>query len=170
VLVAGEHARVSDARRDFLHQTSTDLVRRFQRVAVEDLAAANLVKIRKPAKAISRSGWGQFRALLTYQAQRCGATLVVVGCRYPSSRTCSACGHLLPSSSLATRRWTCPGCGTRHDRDVNAAKKIAAAAGPAADACGGDVSHQGFALAPLPVKQELAGASPQGIPVPQVRE
>jgi putative transposase len=112
-LVAGERARVCDPRRDVLHQSSTERVRRFETVAVQDLAAAHAVKIAKLATAISGSGSGQFRALLTYQAPHCGASLVVVDRRYPSSKTCSGSGHLLPSSSLATRRWTCPGCGTR---------------------------------------------------------
>jgi putative transposase len=152
VLVAGEPAGVPDAREDILHKASTDLVRRVERIAVEELAMPNMVKNRKRAEAIGGSGWGQFRAPLTYQAQRCGATLAVVDRRrYPSSKTCSGSGHLLPSLSLATRPWTCPGCGTRHhgdihDRDINAAKNIAAAAGPAADVRGGDESPQGSAL------------------------
>jgi putative transposase len=142
-LVAGERARVPDPRRDVLHQSCADRVRRFETVAVQDLAGAQAVTIAKLAKAISGSGSGQSRALLTYQAPHCGASLVVVDRRYPSSKTCSGSGHLLRSSSLATRRWTCPGCGTRHDRDVNDVENIAAAAGPAADACGGDVSPKG---------------------------
>ncbi|MGH3183397.1 MAG: zinc ribbon domain-containing protein [Streptosporangiaceae bacterium] len=73
--------------------------------------------------------------------------------RYPSSKTCSACGHLLAALSLGTRRWTCPACGTRHDRDVSAAKNILAA-GLAADACGGGVGRTGATRAQPPVKQE----------------
>ena len=101
-------------------------MRRFEKIAVEDLAVANMVKNRCLPKAISRSGWRQFRAPLTDKAQRCGATLVVVDRFYPSPMTCSACGHLLPSLSLRTPHWTCPGCGARHERDINAAKNILA--------------------------------------------
>ena len=106
-----------------------DLVRRFDAVAVEDLAVANMVRNRSLAKSISQTGWGEFRELLTYKAHRDGRTLAVVDRWYPSSKTCSACGHLLAEISLKTRHWTCPTCGTRHDRDVNAAKNIKVAAG-----------------------------------------
>ena len=114
--------------RDFLHQTSTDLVRRFDGIAVEDLAVKNMGK-RSLAKSISRTGWGEFREFLTYKAERYRRTLAVVDRWYPSSKTCSVCGHLLASLSLGTRQWSCPACGTRHDRDLNAAKNIKTAGG-----------------------------------------
>ena len=154
VRVARQHARVTDARRDFLHKTSTHLVRRFEGIAVEDLAVKNMVRNRKLSKSISRTGWGQFREFLTYKANRYGRTLVVVDRWYPSSKTCSDCGHLLASLSLGTRRWACLGCGTRHDRDLNAAKNIRSAAGLAASACGGDVRQRGATQLQSPVKQE----------------
>lgn len=81
---------------------------------------------------------------------------------FPSSKTCSACGHLLTTLSLSTRHWTCPGCGTRHDRDVNAAKNILAA-GRAVSACGADVSHSGSSRVRSAVKQEVQPAR-VGIP------
>ncbi|MEV0807583.1 RNA-guided endonuclease TnpB family protein [Micromonospora sp. NPDC050200] len=143
--VARAHSRVRDARRDFLHRTSTALVRRFDAIAVEDLAVANMVRNRSLAKAISRTGWAEFRTLLAYKAHRDGRHLAVVDRWYPSSKTCSACGHLLATLSLGTRHWTCPSCGTRHDRDVNAAKNLVVAAGLAEtrNACGADVRHEG---------------------------
>ncbi|MEU5949364.1 transposase [Micromonospora sp. NPDC047465] len=143
--VARAHSRVRDARRDFLHQQSTALVRRFAAIAVENLAVANMVRNRCLAKAIARTGWAEFRTLLTYKAHRDGRTLAVVDRWYPSSKTCSACGHLLATLSLDTRHWVCPGCGTRHDRDVNAAQNIAVAAGlvETQNACGADVRHEG---------------------------
>ena len=101
--------------------------------------------------------------MLEYKAQRHGRTVAVVDRWYPSSKTCSACRHLLASLSLSTRQWTCPSCGTRHDRDINAAQNILAA-GLAAAACGGDVRRAGATRTQLPAKQEPLGASP-GIPV-----
>jgi putative transposase len=138
-------------------------------IAVEDLAVRNMVRNRSLARAISCTGWGEFRAMLEYKADRSGRTVVAVNRWYPSSKTCSACGHVLASLSLGTRHWTCPGCGTRHDRDHNAAKNIlaaglAAGAGKGTDACGGGVRHQGMSSVQSPVKQEPRGASP-GIPV-----
>jgi putative transposase len=89
---------------------------------------------------------------------------------YPSSKTCSACGHLLAELSLNTRHWTCPSCRTRHDRDINAAKNILAAGlavgTDGADACGADVRHSGSSSVQSAVKQEPPGVSP-GIPVLQ---
>jgi len=141
--VARRHSRVRDARRDFLHKASTDLVRRFDRIGVEDLAVRNMVRNHILARAISECGWGEFRAMLEYKAIRAGRQCVIVDRWYPSTKTCSACGHLLASLSLGTRHWTCPDCRTRHDRDVNAAKNINTAAGLAAGACGGDVRRAG---------------------------
>ena len=81
-------------------------------------------------------------------ATRAGRQLIVIDRWCPSSKTCSACGHLLAELSLSTQMWQCPSCGTRHDRDVNAAKNIlaaglAVAGGNPGHACGADVRHPG---------------------------
>jgi putative transposase len=125
--VARAHRKVRNARQDFLHRTSTGLVRDHDLIVIEDLTVANMVRNRRLAKAISDCGWGEFGRMLAYKAERAGRTLVVIDRWYPSSKTCSACGHLLAELSLATRHWTCPACRTRHDRDLNAAKNILAA-------------------------------------------
>lgn len=153
VKVARAHARVADARRDFLHKTSTDLIRRFDTIAVEDLNVVGMVRNRRLAHAISCTGWGEHRRILEYKARRYGRTVAVVGRWYPSSKTCSGCGYLLDSLSLGTRHWTCPSCGAWHDRDINAAKNILAA-GLAVTACGGDIRRTGPPSAQSPVKQE----------------
>jgi putative transposase len=145
-------------------------VRRFDGIAVEDLNVSGMVRNHCLARSISQTGWAEFRAFLAYKAERYGRTLAVVDRWYPSSKTCSGCGHLLASLSLGTRKWVCPGCGVLHDRDVNAAKNIevaaglAAGAGNGADACGADVRRAGATPARSAVKQEPSGASP-GIPV-----
>ncbi len=152
--VARVHARIADARRDFLHKASTRLIRTADVIAFEDLNVAGMVRNRKLARAISCSGWAGFRSMLEYKAERCGRKAIIVDRWYPSSKTCSTCGLLLASLSLGTRHWTCPACGTRHDRDINAAKNILAA-GLAADACGADVRHGGVTSVQSAVKQEL---------------
>ena len=83
-----------------------------------------------------------------YKAARTGRHVIVIDRWYPSSKTCSSCGHLLAELSLKTRTWQCPSCGTRHDRDINAAKNIlaaglAVAGGNPGNACGADVRPQG---------------------------
>ncbi|WP_205302120.1 RNA-guided endonuclease TnpB family protein, partial [Nonomuraea montanisoli] len=131
-------------------------------IVIEDLAVTNMVRNRKLAKAISDCGWGVFRRMLNYKTARYGRQLIVVDRWLPSSKTCSACGHLLTQLPLGIRAWQCPSCGTRHDRDVNAAKNILAA-GLAVTACGGDVRHSGTTRVRSPVKQEPRPAK-VGIP------
>jgi putative transposase len=144
--VARAHRKVRSARQDFLHRTSTRLVREHDIIVIEDLNVAGLARNRRLARAISDCGWGEFRRQLEYKCQRYGRELIVIDRWYPSSKTCSACGHLLAELSLSTRHWTCPSCRARHDRDINAAQNILAAGRAVArsspgDACGGDVRH-----------------------------
>jgi putative transposase len=164
--VARQHARVRDARRDFLHKTSTRLVREFDTIVVEDLNVAGMVRNRRLARSIAQTGWADLRAMLAYKAERAGRRLLVVDRWYPSSKTCSACGHLLATLRLGTRAWVCPDCGARQDRDVNAAGNILAAGLAVAresGACGDGVRRQGSSLPQSSVKQERLAARP-GIP------
>ena len=163
--VARAHRKVRASRADFLHRTSARLVRDHDVIVIEDLAVQNMVRNHLLAKAISDCGWGEFRRQLQYKAARAGRRLIVIDRWYPSSKTCSACGHLLTELPLSTRAWQCPSCGTRHDRDVNAAKNILAA-GLAVTACGADVRHPGSSRVRSAVKQESRPVR-AGIPVPQ---
>ncbi|MBV9205142.1 MAG: transposase [Actinobacteria bacterium] len=166
--VARAHRKVRHARTDFLHRASTRLVRDNDVIVIEDLNVSGMVRDRRLARAISDCGWGEFRRQLEYKCQRSGRRLIVIGRWYPSSKTCSACGHLLAELNLSTRHWTCPSCGTRHDRDINAATNILAA-GLAVAACGGDIRHTGFPRVRSPAKQEPRPAR-AGIPILQGRE
>ncbi len=161
--VARAHRKVRASRADFLHKTSTRLVRDHDVIVLEDLAVKNMVRNRSLAKAVSDCGWGTFRQMIEYKAAKAGRRVIVIDRWYPSSKTCSACGHLLASLSLGTRKWTCPGCGTLHDRDINAAKNILAA-GLAVAACGADVRHSGSSRVQSAVKQEPRPVR-TGIPV-----
>jgi putative transposase len=172
--VARAHRKVRDARRDFLHKTTTRLVRGYDLIATEDLAIKNMVRNRRLARAIADCGWGEFRRQLEYKCQRAGRQLVVIDRWYPSTKTCSACGFVLAELPLKVRAWRCPSCRTRHDRDLNAAKNILAAGlaatrGFPGDACGADVRHLETPPVQSAVKQEprLARA---GIPVLQGEE
>ena len=163
--VARAHRKVRNARQDFLHRASTGLVRGNDVIVIEDLAVANMVRNRRLARAISDCGWGEFRRQLEYKCERYGRRLIVIDRWYPSSKTCSACGHLLAELNLSTRHWTCPSCGARHDRDINAAKNILAA-GRAVTACGAGVRRSGTSRVRPAVKQEPQPAT-AGIPVLQ---
>jgi putative transposase len=169
--VARAHRKARASRADFLHKTSTRLVRDHDLIVLEDLAVRNMVRNRSLAKAISDCGWGTFRRQLEYKAERAGRRVIVIDRWYPSSKTCSSCGHLLAELSLKTRHWTCPSCGTRHDRDINAAQNILAAGlavaqGNLGDACGADVRHSGSPRVQSAVKQEPRPVT-AGIPVLQ---
>jgi putative transposase len=169
--VARAHRKVRDARRDFLHKTSTRLVREHDVIVIEDLNVPGMLRNRRLARAIGDCGWGEFRRQLDYKCQRYGRELVVIDRWYPSSKTCSACGHVLAELSLSARHWTCPSCRARHDRDINAARNILAAGravarGSPGDACGGDVRHPGSSPVQSPENQESQPAR-AGIPVLQ---
>jgi putative transposase len=136
--VARVHARIADRRRDLLHKLTTRLVRENQLVVIEDLAVRNMVRNRSLARAIFDAGWSELRSMLEYKCGWYGRDLVVVDRWFPSSKTCSDCGHLLDTLPLRVREWTCPCCGASHDRDVNAARNILAA-GQAVTTCGAGV-------------------------------
>jgi putative transposase len=157
--VARAQRKVRAARADFLHKASTRLVRDHDVIAVEDLAVQNMVRNRRLSRVIADCGWGTFREMLEYKAARYGRHLIVIDRWYPSSKTCSACGFVLTSLGLKVRAWQCPSCGTRHDRDINAAKNIlaagrAVAGGNPGHACGADVRHPGSSRVQSAVKQE----------------
>jgi putative transposase len=122
--VAKQHAKVADARRDFLQKLTTELVNDYDILAVEGLAVANLGKNHKLAKSIYDSGWGGFRTMLEYKAKWYGKQVVVIDRWFPSSKLCNNCGWKNNKLELSQRTWLCLGCGTLLDRDLNAAKNI----------------------------------------------
>jgi putative transposase len=125
--VARVHARIADRRRDHLHKLTTRLVHENQVLAVEDLAVRNMLGNHSLARAISDASWGELRRMLEYKAEWYGRTVVAVDRWYPSSKTCSTCGAMATAMPLSIREWECSGCGSRHDRDVNAARNILSA-------------------------------------------
>ncbi|WP_149258651.1 RNA-guided endonuclease TnpB family protein [Actinomadura sp. K4S16] len=138
--LARVHARIADRRRDFLHKLSTRLVRENQTVVIEDLTVGNLLKNRTLARAISDAAWRELRTMLEYKCAWYGRDLVVIDRWFPSSKLCGACGTVRAELPLDVREWTC-GCGSLHDRDVNAARNILTA-GLAVTACGDGVRPQ----------------------------
>ena len=133
--VARTYAKIADQRLDGLHKLSTRLIRENQTVCVETLAVRQLVRNHRLAQAIAEASWSEVLRQLEYKAAWYGRALVKIDKWYPSSKRCSACGHVRESLPLVVRQWTCPACGVRHDRDVNAAKNVLAA-GLAVNACG----------------------------------
>jgi len=125
--VARLHAKIADTRLDALHKLSRRLINENQVVCVESLAVKNLIRNRTLSKSIADAGWGTLVGQLEYKAAWAGRQLVKLDRWFPSSKRCSCCGHTLTSLPLSVRQWTCPSCGSIHDRDVNAAINIKAA-------------------------------------------
>jgi putative transposase len=136
--VARVHAQTTDARKDFLHKLTTQLVRENQTIVVEDLAIENMVKNHKLALAISDASWGELIRQLAYKCEWYGRELIKIDRWFPSSKRCGNCGHIVDKLPLNIREWECPKCKTTHDRDLNAARNILAA-GLAVSVCGANI-------------------------------
>lgn len=117
------HEKVVNKRKDFLHKTSTKLIRENQTICLETLAVKNMVKNHNLAQAISDASWSTFVTMLEYKADWHGKNILRIGRFAPSSKTCS-CGVINKDLKLSDRVWTCKSCGTTHDRDILAACNI----------------------------------------------
>jgi putative transposase len=124
--VAKIHAKIADARLDYMNKVTTDLVRRFDTICIEDLNVRGMVKNHNLARSLSDASLGLFGRLIEYKCGWYGKTLKKVDRFFPSSKRCCICGHILESLPLSVREWDCPRCKTHHDRDENAAINILA--------------------------------------------
>lgn len=123
--VARIHEKISNSRADYLHKCSISLVKRYDIICIEDLNVKGMVRNHRLAKSISDASWYSFVAMLTYKSEWNDKKVVKIDRFYPSSQTCSVCGHInKETKDLSVREWNCPSCHTHHDRDVNAAINI----------------------------------------------
>lgn len=118
------YRRIAYMRSDFTHKLSTDLVKRFDTICLENLNIEGMLKTHHLANSIQSAAWSEFVRQLEYKAELYGKNVVFIGRFEPSSKTCSKCGYINSELTLSTREWTCPQCGEHHDRDVNAAINI----------------------------------------------
>lgn len=125
IKVARIHEKIYNTRVDHLHKISHQLISENQVIISEDLAVSNMVKNHNLAKAISDCGWYELTRQLTYKAEWNKRTYIKIGRYVPSSQTCNICGYVnKDTKDLSVREWICPECGTKHDRDINAAINI----------------------------------------------
>lgn len=119
------YQKMTDIKTDYIHKITTELVKKYDLIKVEDLNVKGMLKNHRLAEAISECNWSQFVSVLEYKCAWNGRTLVKVDRFYPSSQMCSECGYVERRvRNLNIREWTCCNCGCHHDRDVNAAKNI----------------------------------------------
>ena len=156
--LAKEHAKVANLRNDSLHKLTSDLTQRFDTIVIEDLNVRGMLKNHHLARVVSDMGFFELRRQLDYKAEWYGSKVVVADRWYPSSKTCSTCGFILDALPLDVREWTCE-CGTKHDRDINAAKNLAnLAVSSTVTACGEEGSGFGRQsnVKPASLKQEVS--------------
>lgn len=118
------HEKVANQRKDFLHKTSSELIKNHDSICIEDLAVSNMIKNHKLAQSISDAGWSMFVAMLEYKAEWYGKNILKIGRFEPSSKLHANCGHVNKDLNLSDREWLCPKCGELVSRDVNAAINI----------------------------------------------
>lgn len=122
--VARVHRKVSSQRNDFLHKLTTNLIREYDCICVEDLGIKGLAKT-KLSRSVLDAAFGEFLRQIGYKATWTFKRISRVGRFFPSTKLCSECGAVNPNLSLSDRTWLCD-CGTQHDRDLNAALNILA--------------------------------------------
>jgi putative transposase len=110
--------------KNYIYHVAKTLLRESQTLVMENLNIGGMVKNHKLAKSIQNVCWGELRRVLTYKSQWLGRNLIFIDRWAPSTKTCSCCGFHNSTLTLSDRSWRCPGCGTHHDRDINAALNI----------------------------------------------
>jgi putative transposase len=120
------HCQIADARRDYAHKVSSEIVRKADVIALEDLNIKGMMANGKLSKAMADGSFRMLRTQIEYKASGYGRQIMLADRFAPTSKTCSCCGYKMAELPLSVREWDCPQCGEHHDRDMNAARNILA--------------------------------------------
>lgn len=118
------HEKIANSRSDYIHKITNEITNQYDVICIENLNVKGMIKNHKLSKHIADVAWGELRRQLEYKSERKGKILIKVDRWLPSSQTCSSCLSPTGKKPLNIRKFTCPVCGTVHDRDNNAAKVI----------------------------------------------
>lgn len=127
--VAIIHEKIANKRKDFLQKKSKQLADVYDAICIEDISVKQMGKHHRKGfhfgKSVADNGWGMFTSMLAYKLSWQGKQLIKIDKWFPSSQICNACGYRThDTKDLSVREWTCPSCGTHHNRDINAAINI----------------------------------------------
>ena len=158
--IAELHYRISCIRKDTLHKVTTYLTEMFQSIVIEDLDVSEMLSKKSLSRYISDMGFFEFKRQLCYKAELRGNTIFIADRWFPSSKTCSECGHVKKELKLSERIFNCDHCHYRGDRDDNAAKCLKklkhTVSSTEINACGQDGSVVILEQQPAWWKQELS--------------
>ena len=124
IKIAKLFERMTNKKDAYIHYVVNELLKSYDTIFMEDLNVQGLLRNHHLSKAISEVGFSKFKQILSTKALANGKEVISVDMFYPSSKTCSVCGYKKQDLKLSDRSWVCPQCGTKHDRDINAAVNI----------------------------------------------
>ena len=124
IKIARIFEKIENQRNDFLHKLSRSFANNYDLICCEDLNVKGMIRNHNLAKQIQDVSWSKFLAMLEYKLNWEDKKLIKINTFFPSSKTCSVCGHKKEDLTLDVREWICPECNTEHDRDINAARNI----------------------------------------------
>jgi putative transposase len=116
--------KVFDTRNDEYQKLSTEIIRAFDLIGLEKLQPKNMIKNPKLSHSIGQIAWTRLVDMIQYKANWHDKIVIQIDRFFPSSQLCSHCGYKKEDLTLSIREWFCPECGTKHDRDINAAINI----------------------------------------------